>query len=166
MKPLYTISTLLEAGKVISFFVLLFSFSASYGQQSRNELADCNIYYSATTVDGDVRYTSISVRTVMKDTVIDGTEYRKYRFSTFTDYTEDRHDTDYFESFENNYYSKLVDKLKRIHGLNFTEKVQRGVLFGQDVDIRLAYEDTRRYVPRDSLVPDGKTPRRFYSVQD
>jgi hypothetical protein len=130
------------------------------------ELANSNIFKNALYKDSINTNKSISVREFLKDTIIDKLKFKKYKLLTFVDIEKDKKETNYFETFENDNYIKLDDRLRIIHSVNYKLKEQNGTLFYIKQKINLEYVDTRNSYPRDSLVPDEKTPKKFYNKQN
>jgi hypothetical protein len=146
----------------LTLFLLLFSYFA-LGQSMRSELANSKLYVRATYFNQKNENIGIETRTDLIDTIIDNINYRKFQSSDFTDYTNKQEINTYYESFANGYYY-LLDKNKQvIHAINYqTDKEQIGTIFGTQTNITLELIDTRNSFPRDSLVQNEKTPRKYH----
>ncbi|MCB0397453.1 MAG: hypothetical protein KDD36_12400 [Flavobacteriales bacterium] len=100
---------------------------------------------------------------VLNDTTIQGKTFQKIRWTKFKDI--DGAKTNYYE------YEHLADKelilldqnFQTIHNLKLIAKLdQQGIIFGKQGKIKSEYIDLRRSYPRDSLVPDDRTPIKFF----
>jgi len=145
---------------IVTFFTLNFSV---FGQEKRTSLAESNIFINANYENKINDYKYIGIREFLKDTIIKEKEFKKICFTTFKDYSKEKMLEYYFESFENSEYEKLDQNLKTIHKVSFKPtKTQQGILFYKEDNISIEYVDTRNYFPRDSLIANEKTPRKYY----
>ena len=103
----------------------------------------------------------------LADTSINGNVFKKYNLIKFKDYSKDKVSEFYYESFNNNRYIRLDSSLKTVHNIVFNSQTeQNGILFYKQTKLAIKAIDTRSYFPRDSLVPDKTTPRKFYSISN
>ena len=153
--------------KYIITFLLFLSFTnLTFGQNNRIELGNSNIFYTASYKDKVNKNKSISIREIQKDTVINYLKFKKYKLSTFENIEKSKKETFYYETFEDENYIKLDDKLNIIHSVNYKQNEQSGIIFNKKEKIKLEYVDTRNSIPRDSLKQNEKTPKKFYSVEN
>jgi len=148
--------------EIILTISLLFGFSA-FGQTSRSELSKSKLYVRATYFDKKNEFIGLETRTDLTDTIINNTWYKKFQTEDFTDYSGRRTSNTYYESFSDGLYTLLNKKLQVVHKINYqTTKEQQGTIFGKPVQISLEFIDTRNSLPRDSLIPMEKTPRKYF----
>jgi hypothetical protein len=144
---------------------LLFSCCA-FGQTSRSELANSRLYVRATYFNKKNEFIGLQTRADLSDTIINNIKFKKIRTEDFTDNLDKHNSNIYYEAFAEGLYTLLDNKLNTVHKINYqTTKEQQGIIFGRPMPISLEYIDTRNSFPRDSLVPTGKTPRK-YSQKD
>jgi len=135
----------------------------SYGQSSRLEYANSNIYVCATYFNQVNNNIGLETKTVIKDTTIDKINFTKFKTENFTDYSKQKKVSYFYEAFRDNYYYLLDSSSKTLHKINYlTSSPQIGTIFGKTEDVILEYIDTRDYYPKDSLVASSKTPRKYY----
>lgn len=147
--------------------LILTSFSlVVFGQTNRTELTKSNIFYTGKYVDEENSNKSIILREFVKDTIINDKTFKKYQTTEFIDYNQPETKSSYFETFDKNTYIKLDQNLKPIHSVNTALEEQNGIIFGELQNIKLEYVDTRRSFPRDSLIPDEQTPKKFYETKN
>ncbi|ELY2018537.1 hypothetical protein SL053_002466 [Flavobacterium psychrophilum] len=151
---------------IITFLFLTTLTNITFGQDNRVELANSNIFYTASYKDKVNQNKTISVREFQKDTIINNLKFKKYKLLTFIDIEKSKKETFYYETFENDNYIKLDNKLKPIHSVNYKQIEQTGTIFNKKENIKLEYVDTRNSFPRDSLQPNEKTPKKFYSKEN
>ena len=151
---------------IITFLFLTTLTNITFGQDNRVELANSNIFYTASYKDKVNQNKTISVREFQKDTIINNLMFKKYKLLTFIDIEKSKKETFYYETFENDNYIKLDNKLKPIHSVNYKQIEQTGTIFNKKDYIKLEYVDTRNSFPRDSLQPNEKTPKKFYSKEN
>lgn len=136
------------------------------GQENRMELVNSNIFINAIYKNKINTNKSISVREQLKDTIINKLKFKKYKMITFTDFEKQKSVSYYFESFDHENYIKLDNKLNTIHAVSYNKFEQIGMLFNNKETIKLEYVDTRNSYPRDSLIPNNRTPKKFYSTKN
>lgn len=151
---------------IITFLLFTTLTNIAFAQDNRIELANSNIFYTASYKDKVNRNRTISVREFQKDTIINNLKFKKYKLLTFVDIEKSKKETFYYETFENDNYIKLDNKLKTIHSVNYKRNEQTGTIFNKKENIKLEYVDTRNSFPRDSLQPNEKTPKKFYSKEN
>src|SRR5690554_6001543 len=154
----------------MKFFLTLtlITFSlTTFGQTNRNEITKSNLFYTGVYVDDVNTNKSIILREFEKDTIIDNKSLREYKMIEFENYNEIKNQSFYYESFDQNSYIKLNEKLSPIHSIKINEEKQQGIIFGNRKNIKLEYVDTKRSFPRDrdSLIPDEQTPKKFYEIE-
>lgn len=152
--------------KIILTLILTSFTLVAFGQKNRTELTKSNIFYTGNYVDGENTNKSIILREFVKDTVINDKTFKKYRTTEFTDYNQPDTKSAYFETFDKNTYLKLDQNLEPIHSVNTELEEQNGIIFGESQNIKLEYVDTRRSFPRDSLIPDEETPKKFFETKN
>ena len=146
---------------------LLFLTQFSFGQESRNEMAESKIYVRATYFDQNNEIIGLQVRTELKDTLIENRNFIKFKTEDFVDYSDIETTEIYFESFDKGNYKLLNSSLKTVHDIDYNEtEEQLATLFGNQVKTSLEYIDTRRSYPRDSLIATDKTPRKYYTTDN
>lgn len=138
----------------------------AFAQDNRIELANSNIFYTASYKDKVNINKTISVREFQKDTIINNLNFKKYKLLTFVDIEKSKKETFYYETFENDNYIKLDNKRNTIHSVNYKQNEQTGTIFNKKENIKLEYVDTRNSFPRDSLKPTERTPKKFFSVEN
>ena len=149
--------------RITTFLILLFLTTLSYGQSSRLEYANSNIYVCATYFNQVNKNIGLETKTVIKDTTIDKINFTKFKTENFTDYSKQKKVSYFYEAFRGNYYYLLDSSSKTLHKINYlTSSPQIGTIFGKTEDVILEYIDTRDYYPKDSLVASSKTPRKYY----
>lgn len=151
---------------LISIFLLTTFTSIAFGQKNRIELANSNIFYTATYKEKVNQNKTISVREYQKDTIINNLKFKKHKLLTFIDIEKSKKETLYYETFENENYIKLDNKLNIIHSVNYEQNEQIGTIFNKKENIKLEYVDTRNSFPRDSLKPNERTPKKFFSIEN
>lgn len=151
---------------IITLFLFTTLTNIAFGQDNRIELANSNIFYTATYKDKVNHNKTVSVREFQKDTIINNLKFKKYKLLTFVDIEKSKNETFYYETFENDNYIKLDKKLNTIHSVNYKENEQNGIIFNKKENIKLEYVDTRNSFPRDSLKPNEKTPKKFYCKEN
>lgn len=149
----------------LTLALIAFSVTA-FGQINRNDLAKSNLFYTGIYVDDVNTNKSILIREFIKDTIIDSKSFRKYKMIEFENYSEIKNQSFYYESFDQNSYIKLNEKLKPIHSVQTDKEEQQGIIFGNRKNLKLEYVDTRRSFPRDSLIPDEQTPKKFFEIEN
>jgi hypothetical protein len=128
---------------------------------------ESKIYIRVSYVDQKNEIIGLQVRTDIKDTVIEGRNFLKYKTEDFTDYKNINETRIYFESFRDGNYTLLNRNLATVHSIDYEEgEEQVATIFGEQVETSLEYIDTRRHYPRDSLVVTNKTPRKYYVTDD
>ena len=148
---------------ILTLFITCFAF----GQSSRSELSNSKIYLKATYFNKINKNIGLQTRTELTDTLISKTSYKKFLIEDFTDYTEKREKSIYYETFEKGIFILLDNKLNVIHKVDYiTNKQQTGTLFGKQKTINIEFLDTRNSFPKDSLVPTEKTPRKYFDNQN
>lgn len=147
---------------ILTSFCLL----SIFGQTNRSDMAKSNIFYTGIYVDNVNTNKTIIIREFIKDTIIDSKSFRKYKTIEFEDYNEPKNHSFYYESFDKNSYIKLNEKLKPIHSVQTDKEQQQGIIFGSRKNLKLEYVDTRRTFPRDSLIPDEQTPKKFFEIEN
>jgi hypothetical protein len=152
--------------QTLTFLTLLITCFA-FGQSSRIELSNSKIYLKATYFNKVNKNIGLQTRTDLSDTLIDKIRFRKYQIEDFTDYSQKRERSIYYETFENGNYSLLDNKLNIIHKLNYkSNKEQTATLFGKQSTVDIEFLDTRNSFPKDSLTPTEKTPRKYFDKQN
>ncbi|RYD75806.1 MAG: hypothetical protein EOP53_15865, partial [Sphingobacteriales bacterium] len=135
----------------------------TYGQTTRSEISNSKIYIRATYFDKKIEYIGLQTRIDFNDTIIEKIRYKKFQTEDFTDYSEKRTTQFFYESFVNDTYALLDEKLKVVHKIKYrTNAEQTGIIFGKSTQISLEFIDTRNSFPRDTLVKTEKTPRKYY----
>lgn len=153
--------------RITILLTLLFLTQFSFGQTSRQEMAESKIYVRATYFDQKNEIIGLQVRTDLKDTLIDKRNFLKFKTEDFTDYSNIEKTDIYFESFDGGNYKLLNQNLQVVHNIDFNEtEEQTATLFGVQVKTSLEYIDTRRSYPRDSLIATEKTPRKYYRTDN
>lgn len=153
--------------RITILLTLLFLTQFSFGQTSRQEMAESKIYVRATYFDQKNEIIGLQVRTDLKDTLIDKRNFLKFKTEDFTDYSNIEKTDIYFESFDDGNYKLLKQNLQVVHNIDFNEtEEQTATLFGEQVKTSLEYIDTRRSYPRDSLIATEKTPRKYYRTDN
>jgi len=126
-------------------------------------MAKSKIYVKATYFDQKNEIIGLQVRTDLQDTIIENRYFLKFRMEDFIDYSEIEKTETHYESFVNGNYKLLNKKLKTVHNIDYTAtKEQTAILFGEEVKTSLEFIDTRRSYPRDSLIANDKTPRKYF----
>ena len=149
----------------LTFSLITFSLN-TFGQTTRNEIAKSNIFYTATYIDEINTNKSIILREFEKDTIIENKSFRKYKTFEFEDFNKSKLKSFHYETFDNHSYIKLDDKLKPIHSIQTNKDEQEGIIFGNRKKLKLEYVDTRRSLPRDPLIPDEQTPKKFFETEN
>ena len=153
--------------RITILLTLLFLTQFSFGQASRKEMAESKIYVRATYFDQKNEIIGLQVRTDLKDTLIDNRHFLKFKTEDFVDYSNVEKTEIYFESFDGGNYKLLNKSLQIVHNIDFKEtEEQTATLFGEQVKTSLEYIDTRRSYPRDSLIANEKTPRKYYRTDN
>jgi hypothetical protein len=143
--------------------ILFFLTISAFGQSQRSELAKSGIYLDGIYGNGKNVYTGIEIKTFLKDTSIQGRKYTIIQMESFKDYSKQVEKNIFFENFYNGSYTLLDHNFKVINQLNYlTSKAQQATLLGITDSVELEFIDTRDYMPRDSLVPNSKPPRKYY----
>lgn len=151
---------------ILTLFILILASKICFSQDNRIELANSNIFYTASYKNKINTNKSISVREFLKDTTIDQLKFKKYKLTTFRDFEKQKSVSFYYETFENDKYVKLDNKLNAIHSVHYKQIQQTGIIFNKKETIKLEYVDTRNSFPKDSLIPNERTPKKFYSVKN
>ena len=138
----------------------------TFGQTNRNEISKSNIFYTATYIDNVNTNKSIILIEFDKDTIIENKSFRKYKTLEFEDFNKNKTESFYYESFEKQSYIKLDEKLKIIHSIQTNKDQQEGIIFGNRKKLKLEYVDTRNSFPREILIPDEQTPKKFFEVDN
>jgi len=147
--------------------LILTTFSLStFGQTNWNEIAKSNLFFTATYVDEINTNKSIVLREFEKDTIIENKSFQKYKTLEFENFDKAKVQSSYYESFDKHSYIKLDEKLKPIHSVQTNKDEQEGIIFGNRKNLKLEYVDTRRSFPRDSLIPDEQTPKKFFEIEN
>jgi len=149
--------------RITILLTLLLLTQITFGQESREEIAESKIYIRATYFDQKNEIIGLQVRTDLLDTIIDNREFHKFKTEDFVDYSEIEKTETYYESFLNGNYKLLDKNLEIVHNIDYTAKnEQTATLFGKEVKTSLEFIDTRRSYPRDSLIANDKTPRKYF----
>ena len=126
-------------------------------------MAESKIYVRATYFDQKNEIIGLQVRTDLQDTIIENRQFKKFKTEDFVDYSEIEKTEDFYESFFNSNYKLLDKNLETVHNIDYTAKnEQTAILFGNEVKTSLEFIDTRRSYPRDSLIANDKTPRKYF----
>ncbi len=105
-------------------------------------------------------------KTFVKDTSVNGAEFKKFKWDKFRNY-KDAHEVYYeFERITDDEYILLDEKLQNIHNLKLKPEQQKGILFGIEGNIGYEYIDTRTYSPKSNFAPDAHSPMRFFLTED
>lgn len=149
--------------RITILLTLLLLTQITFGQESRKEMAESKIYVRATYFDQKNEIIGLQVRTDVLDTIIENREFHKFKTEDFVDYSEIEKTEIYYESFLNGNYKLLDKNLETIHNIDYTAtNEQTATLFGNEVKTSLEFIDTRRSYPRDSLIANDKTPRKYF----
>jgi hypothetical protein len=149
--------------RIIILLTLLFLTQISFGQESREEMAESKIYVRATYFDQKNEIIGLRVRTDVMDTIIENRKFLKFKTEDFVDYSEIEKSETYYESFLNGNYKLLDNNFETVHDINYKESnEQTATLFGYEVKTSLELIDTRNSYPRDSLIATNKTPRKYF----
>ena len=153
--------------KTITLLILLLLAQITFGQESRKEMAKSKIYVRATYFDQKNEIIGLQVRTDLLDTIIEKRQFHKFKTEDFVDYSEIEKTETYYESFLNGNYKLLDKNLKTVHNIDYTAtSEQTATLFGNEVKTSLEFIDTRRSYPRDSLIANEKTPRKYFKTDN
>jgi hypothetical protein len=148
---------------ILTLFITCFAF----GQSSRSELTNSKIYLKATYFNKINKNIGLQTRTELTDTLISKTSFKKFLIEDFTDYSQKKEKSIYYETFENGIFTLLDNQFNVIHKVDYkTNKQQNATLFGSQKTIDIEFLDTRNSFPRDSLVPTEKTPRKYFDKQN
>ncbi len=150
----------------LTLILTTFSLLTVFGQKNRNDIAKSNLFYTGIYVDDINTNKTIILREFIKDTIIDSKSFHKYKMIEFEDYNKSKNQSFYYESFDQNSYIKLNEKLKPIHSVQTDKEQQQGIIFGSRKNLNIEYVDTRRSFPRDSLIPDEQTPKKFFEIEN
>jgi hypothetical protein len=135
----------------------------TFGQETREEIAESKIYIRATYFDQKNEIIGLRVRTDVMDTIIENRKFLKFKTEDFVDYSEIEKSETYYESFLNGNYKLLDNNFETVHDINYKESnEQTATLFGYEVKTSLELIDTRNSYPRDSLIATNKTPRKYF----
>lgn len=127
-------------------------------------MADSKIYIKASYIDQKNEILGLQVRTDLYDTIIENRHYFKFKTEDFIDYSKIKTTNTYYESFLNDNYKLLDENQKTVHNINYNDSVEQiATLYGNQVKTSLELIDTRNSYPRDSLVANSKTPRKYFS---
>ena len=149
--------------RITILLTLLLLTQITFGQESREEMAESKIYVRATYFDQKNEIIGLQVRTDLLDTIIENREFHKFKTEDFVDYSEIEKTETYYESFLNGNYKLLDKNLETVHNIDYTAtNEQTATLFGKEVKTSLEFIDTRRSYPRDSLIANDKTPRKYF----
>lgn len=138
----------------------------TFGQTNRIENAKSKIFYTASYIDEVNTNKSIILIEFEKDTVIENKWFRKYKSLEFENYDNTKVKSAYYESFDKHSYIKLDKSLQPIHSILTNKSEQDGIIFGNHKKLKLEYIDTRKSFPRDSLIPDEQTPKKFFEIEN
>ncbi len=126
-------------------------------------MAESKIYVRATYFDQKNEIIGLQVRTDLQDTIIENRQFHKFKTEYLVDYSEIAKTETYYESFSNGNYKLLNKNLETVHNIDYTVTgEQTATLFGNEVKTSLEFIDTRRSYPRDSLIANDKTPRKYF----
>jgi hypothetical protein len=126
-------------------------------------MAESKIYVRATYFDQKNEIIGLQVRTDLQDTIIENRQFKKFKTEDFVDYSEIEKTEYFYESFFNSNYKLLDKNLETVHNIDYTAtNEQTAILFGNEVKTSLEFIDTRRSYPRDSLIANDKTPRKYF----
>ena len=126
-------------------------------------MAQSKIYVRATYFDQKNEIIGLQVRTDLQDTIIENRQFKKFKTEDFVDYSEIEKTEYFYESFFNSNYKLLDKNIETVHNIDYTAtNEQTAILFGNEVKTSLEFIDTRRSYPRDSLIANDKTPRKFF----
>jgi hypothetical protein len=135
----------------------------TFGQETREEIAESKIYIRATYFDQKNEIIGLRVRTDVMDTIIENRKFLKFKTEDFVDYSEIEKSETYYESFLNGNYKLLDNNFETVHDINYKESnEQTATLFGYEVKTSLELIDTRNSYPRGSLIATNKTPRKYF----
>jgi hypothetical protein len=149
--------------RISLLLTLLFLTQITFGQESRDEMAESKIYVRATYFGKKNEIIGLQVRTDLQDTIIENRQFHKFKSEDFVDYSEIEKTETFYESFFNGNYKLLNKNLETIHSIDYTmTSEQTAILFGDEVKISLEFIDTKRSYPRDSLIANDKTPRKYF----
>ncbi len=153
--------------RVTILLILLLLTEFSFGQKSRQEMAESKIYVRATYFDQKNEFIGLQVRTDLKDTLIESRRFLKFKTEDFVDYSDIEKTEIYYESFDGGSYRLLNESLQDVHNIDYNKtEEQTATLFGEQVKTSLEYIDTRRSYPRDSLIATEKTPKKYYRTDN
>ncbi len=155
----------------ILFNLIILNSSLAFSQNNRLEASKSNIYVNADYKNGINTFKFIAIKDFVKDTVVNLPPFsipvKKFKWTTFTDYAKEKEATFGYETSQNNRLLLLDKQLQTIHDLNFKkEDEQTGIIAGTKGRIRLEFLDPRNSFPKDALIPDEKTPRKYFLVTD
>lgn len=149
--------------RITILLTLLLQTQITFGQESREEMAESKIYVRATYFDQKNEIIGLQVRTDLLDTIIENRQFHKFKTEDFVDYSEIEKTETYYESFLNGNYKLLDKNLETVHNIDYTAtNEQTATLFGNEVKTSLEIIGTRRSYPRDSLIANEKTPRKYF----
>jgi hypothetical protein len=149
--------------RITILLTFLFLTQFSFGQETRKEMAESKIYVRATYFDQKNEIIGLQVRTDLQDTIIENRQFKKFKTEDFVDYSEIEKTEYFYESFFNSNYKLLDKNLETVHNIDYTAtNEQTAILFGNEVKTSLEFIDTRRSYPRDSLIANDKTPRKYF----
>jgi hypothetical protein len=149
--------------RITILLTFLFLTQFSFGQKTRQEMAQSKIYVRATYFDQKNEIIGLQVRTDLQDTIIENRQFKKFKTEDFVDYSEIEKTEYFYESFFNSNYKLLDKNIETVHNIDYTAtNEQTAILFGNEVKTSLEFIDTRRSYPRDSLIANDKTPRKFF----
>lgn len=149
--------------RITILLTLLLQTQITFGQESREEMTESKIYVRATYFDQKNEIIGLQVRTDLLDTIIENRQFHKFKTEDFVDYSEIEKTETYYESFLNGNYKLLDKNLETVHNIDYTAtNEQTATLFGNEVKTSLEIIGTRRSYPRDSLIANEKTPRKYF----
>ncbi|MEZ4937055.1 MAG: hypothetical protein R2799_05630 [Crocinitomicaceae bacterium] len=150
MKTLLIISTLL-----LSYICL--------GQENRKELANSNIYVKATYINHENEIFGLQLRTKLKDTVIEGRVFHKFKAEDFVEYPEIIESDIYYESFFEQNYKRLDKNLNTLHDLDLSKtSKQSAILFGEKIKVSQEFVTQRNGDKKNNVLFPDKTPRKYF----
>jgi len=150
--------------KILLTILLLLS-TFSFGQNSRQELANSKIYVHASFYEQKNVILGLQFRTDLADTVINDNRFVKFKMDYFQHSAQIDSSQIYFETFENGRYQLLNQRMETIHLVDYkTDKRQKGILFGNEqmIDfVPIGNEKTE-----DQKEISLQTPRKYYLKND
>lgn len=150
--------------KILLTILLLLS-TFSFGQNSRQELANSKIYVHASFYEQKNVILGLQFRTDLADTVINDNRFVKFKMDYFQHSAQIDSSQIYFETFENGRYQLLNQRMETIHLVDYkTDKRQKGILFGNEqmIDfVPIGNEKTE-----DQKEISLQTPRKYHLKND